>query len=154
VVFGAAVQGRRWYAAVTGSVQSAHDAVNLDTLTVAFDATGLEAIGYYDIARRFRVSAGFNYLKPDVIAPLDPDFRVRYAVIGGAFYLNSQTLIYTEWKIEDSVNQVGIGEPSALVVGVRLDFGLPELQRNDAPPLRFPESKRQASEGDNGEGAK
>jgi hypothetical protein len=25
-------------------------------------------------------------------------------------------------------------------LGLRLDFGLPDMQRNDAPPLRFPES--------------
>jgi hypothetical protein len=38
------------------------------------------------------------------------------------------------------VNEVGLDQPNAFVLGVRLDFGLPELQRNDAPPLRFPES--------------
>ncbi len=141
VVFGAAVERPRWYAAVTWSLQSSHDAVNVDTLTVAFDATGVEAIAYYDIGRRFRISGGFNYVKPDPIPPIDPEFRVRYGVIGGAFYLNSQTLIYSEWKIEDSVNQLGVDQPDALVFGVRLDFGLPELQRNDAPPLRFPESR-------------
>lgn len=141
VVFGAAIQRPRWYAAVTYSIQDSHDAVNVDTLTVAFDATGFEAIAYYDVARRFRISGGFNALSPDVLGPLHPDFRIRYGVIGGAFYFNSQTLVYAEWKIEDSVNEYGNDVPNALVVGVRLDFGLPELQRNDAPPLRFPESE-------------
>ena len=140
VVFGAAVDRPRWYAAVTYSVQVSHDARNVDTLTVAFDATGLEFIGYYDVARRFRISGGFNALTPEVISPLHPDFRIRYGVIGGAFYFNSQTLIYAEWRFERSVNELGVGEPNALVVGVRLDFGLPEMQRTDAPPLRFPES--------------
>ena len=141
VVLGAAVERPRWYAAVSYSIQDSHDLVNVDSLTVAFDATGVEAIAYYDIGRRFRISGGFNALNPNVIAPLHPDFRIRYGVIGGAFYFNSQTLIYAEWKLEDSVNEVGIDVANALVIGVRLDFGLPELQRNDAPPLRFPESE-------------
>ena len=141
VIVGAQLQRPRWYAALTYSIQDSHDARNVDTLTVAFDAKGVEFFGYYDLSRRFRVSGGFNYLDPDPIPPLDPDFRVRFGVVGGAFYFNAQTLIYAEYKIEDSVKGNGAPEPNALVVGVRLDFGLPELQRNDAPPLRFPESQ-------------
>jgi hypothetical protein len=34
----------------------------------------------------------------------------------------------------------GLRLPNVFALGVRLDFGLPEMQRNDAPPLRFPES--------------
>ena len=141
VVFGVQVERPRWYAGITYSIQSAQDARNVDTLTVAFDAKGMEFFGYYDLGRRFRISGGFNDLDPDPIPPLDPNFRVRYGVIGGALYFNAQTLIYAEWKIEDSVSPEGAAVPNALVIGVRLDFGLPELQRNDAPPLRFPESQ-------------
>ncbi len=140
VIFGAAVEQPRWYAALTYSIQSSHDGRTVDTVSVVFDAKGLEFFGYYDLGRRFRISGGFNYLDPDPTPPLDPNFRVRYGVIGGAFYFNAQTLIYAEWKIEDSVSPEGAAVPNALVIGVRLDFGLPELQRNDAPPLRFPES--------------
>ena len=140
VVFGVAVERPRWYAAATYSIQSSHDARTVDTLTVAFDAKGVEIFGYYDVARWLRVSGGFNALEPDALPPLHPDFRIRYGVVGGAFYFNSQTLIYAEWRFERSVNELGVAEPNALVVGVRLDFGLPEMQRTDAPPLRFPES--------------
>lgn len=141
VIIGAQVERPRWHAALTYSIQDSHDARNVDSLTVAFDARGIELFGYYDISRRFRVSGGFNYLDPDPIPPLDPDFCVRFGVVGAAFYFNAQSLIYAEYKIEDSLNSIGAREPNALVVGVRLDFGLPELQRNDAPPLRFPESQ-------------
>ena len=141
VIIGAQVERPRWYAALTYSIQDSHDARNVDSLTVAFDARGVELFGYYDVSRRLRISGGFNYLDPDPIAPLDSDFRVRFGVVGGAFYFNAQSLIYTEYKIEDSVNGNGTREPNAMVIGVRLDFGLPELQRNDAPPLRFPESQ-------------
>ncbi|UCF21715.1 MAG: porin [Gemmatimonadota bacterium] len=141
VVFGAEVEQPRWYAALTYAIQSSHDVRNVDTLTVAFDAKGVELIGYCDLGRRTRISGGFNYLDPEPIPPLDPDFRVLYGVVGGAFYFNAQTLIYAEWRIDASVAGNGIEEPNALVIGVRLDFGLPELQRNDAPPLRFPESQ-------------
>ena len=141
IVLGVSVSQPRWYAAVSYSIQSAHDFRTVDTLTVVFDAKGLESFAYYDLDRRFRISGGFNYLAPDPIPPIDPDFRVRYGVLGGSFYFNAQTLIYAEYRIEDSVNANGDWEPNALVVGVRLDFGLPELQRNDAPPLRFPESQ-------------
>jgi predicted porin len=141
VVFGIAIDRPRWYAGATYSIQSSHDARTVDTLTVAFDAKGLEVIGYYDIGRQFRISGGFNALEPDAMPPIHPDFRIRYGVLGGAFYFNSQTLVYAEWRFERSVNEYGVAEPNALVIGVRLDFGLPELQRTDAPPLRFPESK-------------
>lgn len=156
VIIGAQVDRPRWYAGLTYSIQDSHDARNVDTLTVAFDARGVELFAYYDVSRRFRVSGGFNYLDPDPIPPLDPDFRVRFGVVGGAFYFNAQSLVYAEYKLEDSVNGNGTREPNALVIGVRLDFGLPELQRNDAPPLRFPESQGtgdSASSGGGGQAA-
>jgi predicted porin len=146
LVFGARLVRPRLFLAATYSIQDAHDLRNVgqvdDLLTVVFDAKGLEAFGYYDISRRFRVSGGVNWLDPDPIEPIHPEFRTRNYLIGGAFYFNSQSLIYAEWKIEDSVDQNGEAVPSVLSVGIRLDFGLPEMQRNDAPPLRFPESRQ------------
>ena len=49
--------------------------------------------------------------------------------------------MYAEWRISDSIDANGEPEPSVFALGLRLDFGLPEMQRNDAPPLRFPESQ-------------
>lgn len=140
IIFGAKYEKPRLFAAANFSIQDSHDARDVDSLTVAFDAVGFEAYGYYEVSRRFRVSGGFNWLDPDAQAPVHPDFRIRYGVLGGAYYLNSQTLVYLEWKIGDSVDQYGESEPNVLALGLRLDFGLPEMQRNDAPPLRFPES--------------
>jgi len=140
VVFGAKYESPRLYLAANYSVQRSLDARTLDSASIAFDADGFEAFGYYDISRRFRVSAGFNYLNPEVQALIHPDFRIRFGVLGGAYYLNSQTLAYLEWRISDSIDARGEPEPNVLALGLRLDFGLPEMQRNDAPPLRFPES--------------
>jgi predicted porin len=151
VVFGAKLERPRLFLAANYSIQDAHDLRNVgqsdDLATVVFDASGFEAFGYYDMSRRFRVSGGVNWLDPDPIEPMHPEFRTRNYVLGGAFYFNSQSLIYAEWKIEDSVDQNGEAVPSVLSVGIRLDFGLPEMQRNDAPPLRFPESTGEGKRG-------
>lgn len=145
VVFGAKLERPRLFFAANVSVQDAHDLRNVpqdgDLATVVFDAKGFEAFGYYDVSRRFRVSAGVNWLDPDPIAPLDPDFRIRTYILGGAFYFNSQSLVYAEWNIDDGIGPNGETTPNVFALGVRLDFGLPEMQRNDAPPLRFPESE-------------
>ena len=140
VVFGAKYDSPRLYLAANYSIQESLDARTLDSVSVAFNAKGFEAFGYYDVSRRFRISGGFNDLKPEARSPIHPDFRIRYGVLGGAYYLNSQTLVYAEWRISDSINAAGNPEPNALALGLRPDFGLPEMQRNDAPPLRFPES--------------
>jgi len=140
IVFGAKLERPRLFLAANYSIQESHDASTVDSVTVAYGGRGVEAFGYYEISRRFRVSGGFNFFDPDALEPIDPDFRERYGVVGGAYYLNSQTLIYAEWKIEDSVTPRGQRLPNVFALGLRLDFGLPEMQRNDAPPLRFPES--------------
>ncbi len=141
VVFGAKYETPRLYLAANYSIQRSLDARTLDSVSVAFDANGFEAFGYYELSRRFRVSGGFIYLDPEAQAPIHPDFRIRYGVLGGAYYLNSQTLAYAEWRIGDSIDGRGEPESNVFVLGLRLDFGLPEMQRNDAPPLRFPESR-------------
>lgn len=142
-MFGAKYERPRLFLAGDHSIQDGHDGRNVgaqaDTVSVAFDAKGVEASGYYDLSRRFRIS-GFKRLDPEPVAPLASDFRIRNYIIGGAFYFNSQSLIYAEWRIEDSVDQYGEEVPNVLAAGLRLDFGLLEMQRNDAPPLRFPES--------------
>ena len=143
IVFGAKLARPRFFLAANYSIQESHDARTVDSVTVAYGGRGVEAFGYYEISRRFRVSGGFNYFDPDALEPIDPDFRTRFGVLGGAYYLNSQTLVYAEWKIEDSVGPRGQRLPNVFALGLRLDFGLPEMQRNDAPPLRFPESERE-----------
>ena len=140
IVFGARLERHRFFLAANYSIQDSHDAATVDSITVAYGGQGVEAFGYYEISRRFRISGGLNYFDPDALEPIDPDFRTRYGVLGGAYYLNSQTLVYAEWKIEDSVGVRGQRLPNVFALGIRLDFGLPEMQRNDAPPLRFPET--------------
>jgi predicted porin len=140
VVFGVKYDSPRFYLAANYSIQRSLDARTIDSVSAAFDAEGFEAFGYYDVSRRFRVSAGFNYMSPEVQALIHPDFRIRFGVLGGAYYLNSQTFVYAEWRISDSIDARGEPEPDVFALGLRLDFGLPEMQRNDAPPLRFPES--------------
>jgi len=140
VVFGAKYATSRLFVAANYAIQESQDARLVDSVTVGFDAKGFEAFGYYEVSRRFRVSAGFVHLDPDALPPVHPDFRIRYGVLGGAVYFNSQTLAFVEWRISDSVDASGEPEPNVLALGLRLDFGLPEMQRNDAPPMRFPES--------------
>jgi predicted porin len=143
LVFGAKFETHRLFLAANYSIQESQDARLVDSTSVVFDAKGFEAFGYYELSRRFRISGGYISLDPDALAPVHPEFRIRYGVIGGAFYFNSQTLAYVEWRISDSVDASGEPESNVLALGLRLDFGLPEMQRNDAPPLRFPESERE-----------
>ncbi|MEJ2483075.1 MAG: porin [Gemmatimonadota bacterium] len=140
LVFGAKYESPRTFVGATFAIQESQDARLVDSVTVAFDGIGFEAFGYHELSRRIRISGGFNYLDPDAQPPAHPDFRILFGVLGGAYYLNSQTLIYAEWRISDSIDQYGDREPNVFALGLRLDFGLPEMQRNDAPPLRFPES--------------
>jgi predicted porin len=89
VVFGAKYEKPRLYLAANYSIQDSHDARTVDSTSVVFGANGFETFGYYELSRRFRLSGGFVFLDTDAQPPIHPDFRIRYGVLGGAYYLNS-----------------------------------------------------------------
>ena len=92
---------------------------------VAFDADGLE-LHLHGRMKRLGLIGGFTYQNPDIDDPLiDPDFNVKYAILGGEWFVARTAKIYTESKIDlDSVSPTGeAGAASSRSVAVTTSRG-------------------------------
>ncbi len=106
------------------------DAVHLSALVegapaivpVVFDGDGLELYGRANLGR-FSVLGGFVDYAPDAIDDrLDPDFRVRYFILGGEMQLKKNGYAYAEWRIDDSKGAQGNEGTSVFTLGLRYGF--------------------------------
>jgi predicted porin len=90
---------------------------------VAFDADGVELYVRGQI-KRLGLIGGFTYQNPDVDDPLiDPDFNVKYAILGAEWFVARTAKIYTESKIDlDSVSPTGESGGNVFTIGFRYDF--------------------------------
>ena len=97
---------------------------------VGFDAKGVELYGQVNVGPVSIVGAWANY-DPDVdVKPLiDPEFRVRYSVVGAWFHTTPHTYAYAEFKVEDSIDAGGEPIDSAFAVGFRYNFSRPFTYR-------------------------
>lgn len=91
---------------------------------VAFDATGVEVYVRAGLGR-FGLIAGFTSEKPEEFNNplLDPNFRTRYFIIGGEWFVARNAKIYTESRSDiDSVTATGASGFSVFTIGFRYDF--------------------------------
>jgi predicted porin len=92
-------------------------------IPVAFDAQGTEV--YTRVGNeKFAVIGGFTQQLPDVQdSLLDPNFRTRYFILGGEWFVARGAKIYTESRIEiDSVTPTGGDSFGVFTIGFRYDF--------------------------------
>jgi predicted porin len=93
--------------------------------TVAFDANGYEVYTRVGL-RRFGLIGGFTYQDPKVRNPLlNPNFKTRYFILGGEWFIADNAKIYTESRIDDgSVTATGDKGYDVFTIGFRYDFSL------------------------------
>jgi predicted porin len=93
--------------------------------TVGFNANGYEI--YTRIgSRRLGFIGGFTYQDPKVRNPLlNPDFKTRYFILGGEYFIAENAKIYSEGRIDDgSVTASGDKGYDVFTIGFRYDFSL------------------------------
>jgi predicted porin len=90
---------------------------------VAFDADGVELYARAGV-RQFGIIGGFTYQAPDVKDPLlNPDFKTKYLILGGEWFVARTAKVYTESKVDlDSVTATGDSGYNVFTVGFRYDF--------------------------------
>ena len=113
------------------------DAVRLPTtdlpdapgiVPVVFDGDGVELYARANLGR-FSVLGGFVDYAPDHDdSRVDPDFRVRYFILGGEASLRKNAYAYAEWRIDDdSLNAQGNEGFSVFTIGLRYGFAVKGL---------------------------
>jgi predicted porin len=102
----------------------------LEIESISFDADGVEGYARVEFPR-VAVYGGFNYYRPDVNDPLiNPDFRVRYGIVGADVQLAANTSLYTEARLwDDSVGASGEEGFNVLTVGIHYGFSFKGFHR-------------------------
>ncbi len=115
-----------WLAAVLYARETNGDFFTVpDDATVVYDATGWEALVHRKLGDSFGVSLGVNVRDPETRDPaIDPDFRLRYAVVNARYFFDPSTFVYAEAKIDDGVGAEGAPGFHVFLVGLRFDFRL------------------------------
>ena len=95
---------------------------------VVFDGDGVELYARANLGR-FSVLGGFVDYAPDHDdSRIDPDFRVRYFILGGEASLKKNAYAYAEWRIDDdSLNAQGNEGFSVFTIGLRYGFAVKGL---------------------------
>lgn len=96
----------------------------IDRKTVVYPGKGYELVGsYFLLKNKLLVLGGFNYKKAESDLKLLPNnFRKRFYLIGLQYYFIKHASVYSEVRIEDSINALGIKPDNVFMVGLRLDF--------------------------------
>jgi predicted porin len=94
---------------------------------VVFDGDGLELYARANLGR-FSVLGGFVDYAPDQVdSRVDPDFGVRYFILGGEMELKKNGYAYAEWRIDDSKDAQGNEGFSVFTIGLRYGFAVKGL---------------------------
>jgi predicted porin len=93
------------------------------TTPVVFDAQGVEIYTRVGLGR-FALIGGYTAQDPKVRDPLlSPDFRTRYFILGGEWFIAKNGKVYSESRIDvDSVQADGKPGYSVFTIGFRYDF--------------------------------
>ena len=113
--------GNRWYASLLFSRLR-----NMETTdeNIYFNATGIEFFSQYEVKENWWLIGGGNWLEPDSGDERAGEYRVRYAVIGGRYTLDSfNRMLYVEYRIDDGQTAAGKKTKNEITVGIRWDFG-------------------------------
>ena len=97
---------------------------------IVFDANGVELFVRVNFPG-FALIGGLNDYRPDVVDPLlNPDFRVRYGILGAELQLASSAYLYAEARLfDDSVGPQGQKGFDVLAVGLHYGFSFKGFHR-------------------------
>ena len=93
-------------------------------LTVVYPGKGYELVGsYYFLNNKLRILAGFNYKQPETDNRFIPDdFRKRFYLIGAQYKFVKFASVYSEYRLEDSIDGLGRKPVDVFMLGLRIDF--------------------------------
>ena len=93
-----------------------------NTIPVVFDANGVELYSRFHFGKFAAVGGFIDYLPQNLSALINPNFRIRYAVLGGEWHVSRAGYVFFETRLGDSVDQNGKGIGNAAAIGFRYDF--------------------------------
>lgn len=121
VLLGVQWFGPKWYAATTLSWLKNHMASS-DGFYV--DAWGSEGYGHYQLAQRWWLVGGWNYLEP-LAGERETDYVLRYGVLGVRYtFKDFQRMIYANIRFDKSRPSHSEGEEmsNTYTIGLKWDF--------------------------------
>ena len=95
--------------------------------SVVIDAYGFEFFARYNW-KKFGFLAGYNHYVPDLAEiesnteelPVSEDFKTRDVILGLEYRPSRFTFIYSEFRLANSENAVGIADENVLTIGLKL----------------------------------
>lgn len=99
------------------------------TPTLVFDAHGFELFARYRYKKWFFLG-GFNYLKPEIgndvlvngINAISNKFKKQNYILGAEYRPFKQGYFYTETRLSNGYNQLGIKDSDVFVIGIRINL--------------------------------
>ncbi len=98
------------------------DSEGFNTIPVVFDANGVELYSRFHFGKFAAVGGFIDYIPQNLNALINPNFRIRYAVLGGEWHVSRAGYAFFETRLGDSVDQNGKGIGNAAALGFRYDF--------------------------------
>jgi len=93
-----------------------------NTIPVVFNANGVELYSRFHFGKFAAVGGFIDYMPQNLSALIDPNFRIRYAVLGGEWHVSPAGYAFFESRLGDSVDQNGKAIGNAAAIGFRYDF--------------------------------
>jgi len=95
----------------------------LVNVPVAFDAWGVEVYGRVGLGRFGLIGGYITQMPKTAGTPLNPNFKTRYFILGGEWFVAKNAKIYSDNRINvDGVSATGVPSYGVFTIGFRYDF--------------------------------
>jgi hypothetical protein len=98
------------------------DSQGFNTIPVVFDANGVELYSRFHFGKFAAVGGFIDYKPQNLNILINPNFRIRYAVLGAEWHVSRAGYAFFESELGDSVGANGKGIGNAVAFGFRYDF--------------------------------
>jgi hypothetical protein len=98
------------------------DVQGFNTIPVVFDANGVELYSRFHFGKFAAVGGFIDYIPLNLSALINPNFRIRYGVLGAEWHISRAGYAFFESRFGDSVDANGHGIGNAAAIGFRYDF--------------------------------
>ena len=98
------------------------DSQGFNTIPVVFDANGVELYSRFHFGKFAAVGGFIDYKPQNLNILINPNFRIRYAVLGAEWHVSRAGYAFFESELGDSVDANGKGIGNAVAFGFRYDF--------------------------------
>ena len=120
LVLGTRYFGENTYLATTVSYLANHETTDTG---IYFDGYGWELFGSYNLYKKWWAIGGWNLLSPKSDQDQAGEYYLRYGIVGLRYSFEGfHKMIYTEIKIDDSLNADGTAPGSVVTLGLRWDL--------------------------------